>query len=816
MSGPKASERTPPSLPSGWAQHGASNGQRYYVNTATGQSTHLHPARFGAAAGPSKAAGRASPPGASAPPPLSGSVPHRAHAHSRQRDLARDRDRDRSLARDRERTKKRSTRLAQSAASTYMTRGAGPALGTDLLKIKLGSGALGPYHSQARRRNDAVTWISGVKVEKHDASSSREDARRPKSLQPRRDKSRPRAQPMSPGGTQRLQQQPPPLGSRGISDQVSGRRYASYYDDNDASDREGGGGGGADHREEDPTLAATTGEFDLQEEVIDVSKQVPMATFEKLDIAKRSCTLSLYGPWAHKQELVFLRLSLRFTDEYPRRVPKFELQHNASVALQTRAFLLRSLRTIMDACATQAQGCMGPCARFLAGSATIELQNGLLLAAPNAPFAEDSSDDESGVDVAESERDDDAAAVPTHQHQPQNIVRMLPGARCGASFGGPNGQLVVFRTVKSASSASSNNPTRDGSTSREATLTPLPPLHLPLPSVAAGGGTATPGAPESNASMTASVKSGGIEHRPAGSRFLYSYAALTRAMDSLMKLGQYPGGRIPPEDQDGRGEEDLHSSRAQLQVPELLSFMSTDFLTRRLQARSTSSRGGPQSSSRAAAAPSPVHHPHHNSNLLSSPLAFTAIDKDKTTTTSTRNVVSEASTPPPTARGRGRDPHLSAAAAVDGELRPPPRGPRSRSLAVGRERQHVTSPLVPYTTLAHPRACSEVKIYTLHVVDLTLRMAGGAGDERGRSAHIHEVGSVSRSAKPSLDRRQGGGGGKERRIGHGGGNDGADSADDDNSHDTDDDDDGDERGPTRPGFWRKRSESSPAASRLRQ
>ncbi|CAO1614524.1 unnamed protein product [Sympodiomycopsis kandeliae] len=42
----------PPPLPTGWSQHAAPNGQPYYFNAATGQSTHEHPLNFGAA-GPS-------------------------------------------------------------------------------------------------------------------------------------------------------------------------------------------------------------------------------------------------------------------------------------------------------------------------------------------------------------------------------------------------------------------------------------------------------------------------------------------------------------------------------------------------------------------------------------------------------------------------------------------------------------------------------------------------------------------------------------------------------------------------------------------
>ncbi|CAO1637108.1 unnamed protein product [Sympodiomycopsis kandeliae] len=690
-----------------------------------------------------------------------------------------------------DRTTKRSKRLAQSAATTYMTRGSGPGLGHELLRFRLGSGGIGTYQSSARRRNDAVTWISGVKVEKQDAR-----ARRSKSAETgtgRNLTGLSAVMPTSPGGTLRGR---PILNTRGISEQL----YEPHTSRGASASK-----AAADH----------AADFDLQEEVIDVSKEVPQVTFEKIDIAKRSCTMSLYGPWAHRHEPVYLRLSLKFSQNYPSQPPKFELQHNASCSLQTRAFLLRSISTIVSECASQGRGCMDPCARFLAGSPTIELGDGFLFAAQSAPVAEDSDEDTDAED----------RVVPTQ------MIRMLPGARCGASFG-PNGQLVVFKAVKTPPVS------RDEPLSRDTALTPLPPLNLPLP--------AQP-MTESNASIAGSVRSVGTGPRPAGGRFLYSYAELTKAMHSLTQMGSNAevgagereadtgaGGRTSRLS-DGAAKTQANISPpgpSHLQAPELLSLMSSDFLARRLQARPRST--GTQDNTQKEDDKSKSKQAAHHTTLLSSPLGFTAIERGE------RAAVTEAPTP---VRGRSRDPATAAnipeggKAADDGAFPNVAtallKGPRSRSLAVGRERQRALAPLVPCATLAHPHACSEVRIYSLDIGDLTLRMARKKPHhhhhhhhhQRSHRHHHHhhdhrqqrDAGSsrtsLSGDGEQEVDRYDEQGDVHSRSRGDSGPRE--DESEEEEEEDDRVEDDGGSQRAKRPGFWRKRSESSPAAPRLR-
>lgn len=138
------------------------------------------------------------------------------------------------------RSKRRSKRLAQGAASTYMTRGTGAALGADLLRMKVGT----LYSSQSRRsRNEAVSWISGVKVDKYDHRSRRSKSEEMKHS----------------GSAGDLVLKRPNMMSRGVSDGLV--RNPMVRQDSDVD---------------------KTGEIDLQEEIIDVSKEIPQVSYEKV------------------------------------------------------------------------------------------------------------------------------------------------------------------------------------------------------------------------------------------------------------------------------------------------------------------------------------------------------------------------------------------------------------------------------------------------------------------------------------------------------------------------------------------------------
>lgn len=336
---------------------------------------------------------------------------------------------------------------------------------------------------------------------------------------------------------------------------------------------------------------------------------------------------------------------------------------------------------------------MKPCARFLAGSRTIEVGNDVVLAPQSAPFGEDSDEEEATADKGGKIRG--------------QMIRLLPGARCGASFS-PSGDLVIFNVVKTPSHSRAQSRLRNVIAS------------MPEPPTMTGGGAVSNAGTFQPDSTAASVSATGAGARPAGGRFLTSYASITSAMDSLTKMATDGGG----EDDSGRGHASHHEKSAvdkAVPGPELMHLMDARFLARRLQARSDSKKTGDQSSGSGRNGKG---------------------DGDA----ASRAEQSHDSMPSSPQRGRGRQMPATAPLAPLSSLdhaevhsqvpsRNPSRDmspltkrtPRSRSVAIGRDR-HNASPLVASGRLVH--AHSEVKIYRVDVSALTLRISRREEEEK--------------------------------------------------------------------------------------
>ncbi|PWN47131.1 WD40 repeat-like protein [Violaceomyces palustris] len=225
----------------------------------------------------------------------------------------------------------------------------------------------------------------------------------------------------------------------------------------------------------------------LGEEIVALSRKFPRIIFEKVEVTQRSCTLSLYGPWANR-EPAFLRVNFEFPATYPHTPARYELERSANVSLKTRAYLLRNLKALVEGRARHGLACMEVCARFLIGETVQEIDedfedlDGTYGLSVKAGFFDTSSD-----------TDDD---------EPRTMLKM-PARRCGASFG-PNGELVVFGPLVSNMTNSS------------------------------GDRTAMPSRSQS--------KTRSVSKEAGGARFIQSYSALSNAMSSLARLGKELGG----------------------------------------------------------------------------------------------------------------------------------------------------------------------------------------------------------------------------------------------------------------------------------
>jgi hypothetical protein len=217
-------------------------------------------------------------------------------------------------------------------------------------------------------------------------------------------------------------------------------------------------GATTDHELDAPDAAQTLGE-----EVMAISKYLSRVTFERvscaslyacvehsscshrpplqIEIAQRTCTCSLYGPWGIERGMpAFLRVTFVYPSAYPAKAPRFELEHNASVPLKTRAFLLRNLSAILGTHARQQVAhAMEEELESLAGTASVSeaatapLYTGVpsmeACLAPYPPLVNDTED----------ESEDEEAVLQLR----------LPPQTCGASFG-PNGELIVAPALRSA------------------------------------------------------------------------------------------------------------------------------------------------------------------------------------------------------------------------------------------------------------------------------------------------------------------------------------------------------------------------------
>jgi WD40 repeat protein len=219
----------------------------------------------------------------------------------------------------------------------------------------------------------------------------------------------------------------------------------------------------------------------LGEEIKAVSRDVTGVAFEKIDVSTRMCTVTCYGPWAGKSVACFLRISFTFPANYPAKAPKFELEHNASVPLKTRAFLLRKVSSILLE-ATQIhppEPSMEKCIRFLQGELLDDEVLGGSSGLLDFWLPGDDSDEEEGR---------------------PSLLKMVPRTS-GVSFG-PDGQLVVFspstKIVDAATTPSAAIAAEAGSTNDNGSLAP----------------------------------------NSGGARFLHSYTALSGAMNSLARLAK--------------------------------------------------------------------------------------------------------------------------------------------------------------------------------------------------------------------------------------------------------------------------------------
>ncbi|GAA5868359.1 hypothetical protein JCM8547_002164 [Rhodosporidiobolus lusitaniae] len=155
----------------------------------------------------------------------------------------------------------------------------------------------------------------------------------------------------------------------------------------------------------------------LGEEITSVVRRFPRVTFEKVHVAGRTCTVSLYSP-------LFLRCTFTFPRTYPSSSPPvIELERSIEITLKQRAAILQGVRRLMALRAEKSLPSLEPALRYLLGDRTLD--------------REEEDEDEAEEALEGSALNNVPADIL------RNNVNVVPPRRGGAVFG-PSGQLVVF------------------------------------------------------------------------------------------------------------------------------------------------------------------------------------------------------------------------------------------------------------------------------------------------------------------------------------------------------------------------------------
>lgn len=322
----------------------------------------------------------------------------------------------------------------------------------------------------------------------------------------------------------------------------------------------------------------------LGDEIISINRKLPRIVFEKVELTRRVCVLTMYGPWAD-HEPAFLRIKIKFPASYPRRAPHFDLEKGANISLKTRTYLLRGLSRLSTKAAKAGRPCIEKCARFLIGEPVKSLDDGV---------EHDDDDEDVEADLTTSRGGGSIASDSESNHEPfafrparsKSLMadKTLPGLKIpprkmGATFG-PNNELVVFggtpnlyaqsrnssrQASRQTSRQTSQRPSRSTSQAPQAgdtSLSALPRAQSKSRLMSREGGSKSAGEQSPGTHSKEDADEG------EESRFLRSYTALSNAMSSLARYSRMASEGV--------------TTGYSVRDSDVVQLMSTDFFARRL------------------------------------------------------------------------------------------------------------------------------------------------------------------------------------------------------------------------------------------
>lgn len=186
----------------------------------------------------------------------------------------------------------------------------------------------------------------------------------------------------------------------------------------------------------------------LSEEITMIAGKYQKVDFEEADIERRLATIGLNGPWAADAKSVFLRITLKFPESYPRfAMALFTLERTTSaIPDDVIDKLNRELRVLIEHYGDRREGCLEAIVTYLLGDRSLEqsirdadqkVKDGFLLAHTDESSSDD-DDEEVGVNGGNMEN----SGSGTLKISPAQANTPLP-KHCGAYFAN-DGRLVCF------------------------------------------------------------------------------------------------------------------------------------------------------------------------------------------------------------------------------------------------------------------------------------------------------------------------------------------------------------------------------------
>lgn len=204
----------------------------------------------------------------------------------------------------------------------------------------------------------------------------------------------------------------------------------------------------------------------LGEEVSLVGHKFPRVRFEKISVPTREVTIALNGsPNGFENDLVFLRMEIKFPYDYPFHPPTFSIEENYKLTAENIQEIEVELSVFAEKLANHGRYCLEPCLRILLGEKVsvqdyYEEDNEELDLDTNIINVSSSTEDlnkfTNDIAYSSSSSDEEEIAIHTQNYAPPSFDSTPIPKGCGA-YWSKGGFLVCFFMQKKEKPKASAN-----------------------------------------------------------------------------------------------------------------------------------------------------------------------------------------------------------------------------------------------------------------------------------------------------------------------------------------------------------------------